>query len=160
MSHRRITSPYASNCTRPPGSESSVYIHSSHSVADAGDTGTTATPSPNSAVAASAVAARVIFFMRWPPSALGGAPRRRKRVERRDHSEPWSRQLTEIPQWFEHYWDVLQKGLGRPLGYRSAMQRLNEVRVDLKHYGIEPAPAEIPAAVAAVEGLLTDETPA
>ena len=37
------------------------------------------------------------------------------------------------------------------------MQKFNKVRVNLKHYGVEPAEREIEAGRAAVVGLLTDE---
>jgi len=64
-----------------------------------------------------------------------------------------------IPRDFAGYWQALESPLGRPLAYRAQMQRLNRIRVDLKHYGIEPALAEISASRAAVSGLLEDETP-
>lgn len=64
-----------------------------------------------------------------------------------------------IPRDFAGYWQALESPLGRPLAYRAQMQRLNRIRVDLKHYGIEPALAEISACRAAVSGLLEDETP-
>ncbi len=47
--------------------------------------------------------------------------------------------------------------IGRPVAYRAQMQKLNKVRVNLKHYGIEPTSDQIVEAVAAVRGLLEDE---
>lgn len=63
-----------------------------------------------------------------------------------------------IQKEFMAYWPELEKALGRPLGYKAQMTRLNKARVGLKHYGIEPAPEEVAAAVAAVKNLLTEET--
>jgi hypothetical protein len=65
-----------------------------------------------------------------------------------------------IPKQFEAYWSELGSVLGRPLAYKAQMQKFNKVRVNLKHYGIEPAIAEIEASRSAVRGLLYDETPA
>jgi hypothetical protein len=62
-----------------------------------------------------------------------------------------------IPRDFAQYWDVLAPALGRPLAYRAQMQRFNKVRVNLKHYGVEPAPGEIMSAGVSVRGLLQDE---
>lgn len=67
-------------------------------------------------------------------------------------------QHVAIPRDFVGYWDVLEKALGRPLAYRAQMQKLNKVRVNLKHYGVEPTEREIQASVAAVRGLLEDES--
>lgn len=64
----------------------------------------------------------------------------------------------KIPPDFMGYWSELGKALGRPLAYRTQMTRLNKARVNLKHFGIEPAASEIEAAAAAVRSLLTDET--
>ncbi len=64
-----------------------------------------------------------------------------------------------IPKEFMAYWPELEKGLGRPLAYKVQMTRLNKTRINLKHYGIEPAPEEVKAATATVRSLLTDETP-
>lgn len=64
----------------------------------------------------------------------------------------------EIPPDFIGYWQVLEKPLGRPLAYRAQMQKLNKVRVSLKHYGVEPTEREIQASAAAVRGLLEDES--
>jgi len=65
-----------------------------------------------------------------------------------------------IPRDFTGYWEALEPTLGRPLAYRAQMQRFNKLRVNLKHYGVEPAATEIAAAAAAVRGLLHDECPA
>lgn len=65
----------------------------------------------------------------------------------------------KIPRDFLGYWDELEPLLGRPLAYRAQMQKFNKVRVNLKHYGVEPADREIEAARAAVVGLLHDESP-
>jgi hypothetical protein len=62
-----------------------------------------------------------------------------------------------IPRDFIGYWGVLENPLGRPLTYRAQMQRLNKVRTNLKHYGVEPAPSEVEAALASVRGLMEDE---
>ncbi len=62
-----------------------------------------------------------------------------------------------IPPKFVGYWGALEKPLGRPLTYKAPMQKLNKVRVNLKHYGVEPTSDEIRASVAAVRGLLEDE---
>jgi hypothetical protein len=61
------------------------------------------------------------------------------------------------PKDFMAYWGLLEKPLGRPLGYRSQAERFNKVRVAWKHYGAEPSVAEIEAARAAVTGLLEGE---
>jgi hypothetical protein len=63
----------------------------------------------------------------------------------------------KLPSNFEGYWDALASPLGRPLGYRTAMQRFNKVRVNLKHYGAEPHAGEIKEGLSAVRGLLEDE---
>lgn len=63
-----------------------------------------------------------------------------------------------IPKEFEKYWDVLEPVLGRPLSYRAQMQKFNKLRVNLKHYGVEPALQEIESSRIAVRGLLYDET--
>lgn len=81
-----------------------------------------------------------------------------------DVSEMWLALAVEklsgnIPKEYMGYWIELEKSLGRPLSYRAQMTRLNKARVNLKHYGIEPARVEVDAAVASVRGLLTDETP-
>lgn len=65
-----------------------------------------------------------------------------------------------IPRNFTDYWPTLEKVTGRPLAYRAQMQKLNKVRVNLKHYGIEPTTDQIAESVAAVRGLLVDECPA
>ncbi len=64
-----------------------------------------------------------------------------------------------IPKEFTAYWDTLEAKLGRPIAYRANMQKFNKVRVNLKHYGIEPAAAEISDARLSVVSLLTDECP-
>jgi hypothetical protein len=62
-----------------------------------------------------------------------------------------------IPNDFMAYWVTLQKPLGRPLTYNAQMQRFNKVRVNLKHYGIEPSQVEIRAASTVVPALINDE---
>jgi hypothetical protein len=64
-----------------------------------------------------------------------------------------------IPKEFTEYWPKLGVPLGRPLAYAAQMQKFNKVRVNLKHYGIEPSPTDIDAGRLAVHGLLTDECP-
>ena len=61
-----------------------------------------------------------------------------------------------IPKEFTGYWDALEK-VGRPLSYRAQMQRFNKLRVGLKHYGLEPASADIVDARIAVSSLLAEE---
>jgi hypothetical protein len=61
------------------------------------------------------------------------------------------------PKDFTGYWDLLGVPLGRPLGYRAQAERFNKVRVAWKHYGAEPASAEIEAARTTVTGLLEGE---
>lgn len=62
-----------------------------------------------------------------------------------------------LPRQFMDYWDELEKAIGRPLAYRAQMQRFNKLRVNLKHYGIQPHPDEIRSAVASARGLIEDE---
>ncbi len=62
-----------------------------------------------------------------------------------------------IPRDFTGYWDALEPRLGRPLGYRAQMQKFNKARVNLKHYGVEPAASEIVDARVTVSSLLADE---
>lgn len=62
-----------------------------------------------------------------------------------------------IPRDFLGYWDALKGPLGRELSYRGRMQKFNKVRVNLKHYGIEPAQTEIEDARITVSSLLRDE---
>ncbi len=64
-----------------------------------------------------------------------------------------------IPREFMNYWTELEKLLGRPLAYKAAMTRVNKTRVNLKHYGIEPASSEVHGSIETVRGLLTDESP-
>lgn len=64
-----------------------------------------------------------------------------------------------IPREFTGYWDVLEAKLDRPISYRANMQKFNKVRVNLKHYGVEPAASEIADARLSVVSLLTDECP-
>jgi hypothetical protein len=63
----------------------------------------------------------------------------------------------QIPREFLEYWPTLEKALGRALTYRAQMQRFNKIRVNLKHYGIEPSQTEIESSRLAVRGLLYDE---
>jgi hypothetical protein len=63
----------------------------------------------------------------------------------------------EIPQTFMGYWDVLDPKLGRPLGYKTSMKRLNKARVNLKHYGIEPSEDEVRVSLSSVRSFLEDE---
>lgn len=63
----------------------------------------------------------------------------------------------KIPAQFDQYWDVLDRVLGRPLQYRTAMQAFNKARVNLKHYGIEPSAQAVRDGRAAVRGLINDE---
>ena len=65
-----------------------------------------------------------------------------------------------IPRNFMDYWEALEPALGRPLTYRAQMEKFNKVRVNLKHYGVEPHPAEVQSAVTVICGLVTDECPA
>jgi hypothetical protein len=65
-----------------------------------------------------------------------------------------------IPRDFMGYWDGLEGKLGRPISYRANMQKFNKVRVNLKHYGIEPAAMGISDAKMTVSALLQDECPA
>jgi hypothetical protein len=58
---------------------------------------------------------------------------------------------------FMDYWRVLEVPLGRPLGYKAQMQRFNKLRVNLKHYGIEPPQSEIAVSRDTVVALLTNE---
>lgn len=67
------------------------------------------------------------------------------------------RHQIRIPKDFMSYWTVREEASGRRLAYRAQMQKLNKVRVNLKHYGIEPTSDQIVEAVAAVRGLLKDE---
>lgn len=62
-----------------------------------------------------------------------------------------------IPKDFMRYWPVLELVLDRPLAYRAQMQKLNKLRVNLKHYGLEPTPDQISEALVTVRGLITDE---
>jgi hypothetical protein len=62
-----------------------------------------------------------------------------------------------VPKDFMKYWDALEESLGRPLLYRAQAERFNKARVAWKHFGAEPAAAEIGAARTTVEGLLADE---
>ena len=64
-----------------------------------------------------------------------------------------------IPREFLGYWEALKVKLGRPLSSYPRMQRLNKLRVDLKHFGIEPAPNEIVESVRAAFGFIEDECP-
>ncbi len=65
-----------------------------------------------------------------------------------------------IPRELDGYWEVLKGPLGRSLLYRAQMQKFNKVRVNLKHYGVQPHASEIVTGLAAVRGLLEDECPA
>lgn len=65
----------------------------------------------------------------------------------------------QIPKDFLQYWPTLETPLGRPLAYHAQMQKFNKVRVNLKHYGVEPSQTEIAASCVAVHGLLYDECP-
>jgi hypothetical protein len=65
-----------------------------------------------------------------------------------------------IPKDILEYWNAFQPILGRPLGYKAQVQKFNKVRVSLKHYGAEPAPAEVEHARTTVMALLSDECPA
>jgi hypothetical protein len=64
-----------------------------------------------------------------------------------------------IPKDLLAYWDIFQPELGRPLGYKAPMQKFNKVRVNLKHYGAEPALTEVEHARTTVKALLADECP-
>ncbi len=64
-----------------------------------------------------------------------------------------------IPSDLLGYWNIFEPVLGRPLGYRAQMQKFNKVRVNLKHYGAEPAPTEVEHARTTVKALLADECP-
>lgn len=63
----------------------------------------------------------------------------------------------KIPREFLGYWDELEKVLGRRPAFQAAMQRMSKARVNLKHYGIEPAGEEIVRSVDAVRGFVTLE---
>lgn len=65
-----------------------------------------------------------------------------------------------IPKDFVGYWVNLEKPLARPLSYSAQMQKFNKVRVNLKHYGIEPSPIDVEQARIGVHSLLHDECPA
>jgi hypothetical protein len=65
----------------------------------------------------------------------------------------------QIPREFNEYWSCLETPLGRPLTYRAQMQKFNKIRVNLKHYGVEPSQTEIDSARQTVHGLLYDECP-
>jgi hypothetical protein len=58
------------------------------------------------------------------------------------------------------YWNIFEPILNRPLAYKAQMQKFNKVRVNLKHYGAEPAPTEVEHARTTVIALLADECPA
>lgn len=60
---------------------------------------------------------------------------------------------------FLKYWDAFEPVLGRPLGYKAAMQRMNQARIALKHYGNEPSNVEVERSVVAVQELITEECP-
>lgn len=62
-----------------------------------------------------------------------------------------------IPKDFTGYWDALQPPLGRPLAHRARLQKFNKLRVNLKHYGVEPAASEIAEAGLSVASLISDE---
>jgi hypothetical protein len=62
-----------------------------------------------------------------------------------------------IPKDLLSYWDFFQPVLGRTLGYKAPMQKFNKVRVNLKHYGAEPAPTEVEHGRTTVKALLADE---
>lgn len=66
----------------------------------------------------------------------------------------------KVPKEFIGYWPLLEGALGRPLGYRVQAERFNKVRVAWKHYGAEPAVAEIEAARTTIAALLEGETKA
>lgn len=66
----------------------------------------------------------------------------------------------KIPRAFADYWTELETPLERPLTHRSRMERLNKARVNLKHYGIEPAPGEVVELVRAGQVFMEDESEA
>lgn len=57
---------------------------------------------------------------------------------------------------FMAYWNEIEQLTTRPLGYRAAMQRVNKTRVNLKHYGIQPAATEVDHCASTVRNLLID----
>ena len=53
---------------------------------------------------------------------------------------------TAVPREFGQYWDVLSPGKlkgGVDLAVKQGMLRLNKVRVNLKHHGVQPSKASI-----------------
>ncbi|PRY06860.1 hypothetical protein [Kineococcus rhizosphaerae] len=69
-------------------------------------------------------------------------------------------QGTKIGGTFDDYWNSLTAKLGRPLTHRVRAQTLNKVRVNYKHYGVEPSANEIADMATFARALLEDETPA
>lgn len=63
----------------------------------------------------------------------------------------------KIPRGFMDFWTVLDGKHGGPLPNRTEMERLNRARVNLKHYGIEPAGHEIQEAIRAARVFLENE---
>lgn len=71
-----------------------------------------------------------------------------------------AQQLDEpIQHQFNNYWTVLTPK-DRPLSYQARMQKFNKVRVNWKHYGAEPSPAEVKQLVQVARALIEDECPA
>jgi hypothetical protein len=61
---------------------------------------------------------------------------------------------------FMDYWEVLKElPNGTSLGYKAAVQRLNTLRVNLKHYGIRPNEAEVESARVSTISFFEDSTP-
>ena len=58
------------------------------------------------------------------------------------------------------YWEILKElPNGTSLGYKTAMQRLNTLRVNLKHSGIRPNESEVESTRGSVTSFFEDTTP-